>query len=98
MELCDKAFDMIDKVNTPRGRAGSTIERIGKLVESGMPPPAIAIMMTANSKNGHHYTNDHVEAARMMWEDCVSRPLIKSSEAKAALKEQNLCNAGFQPA
>lgn len=98
MGICDKAVDMIDKVNTPRGRAGSTIERIGKLVESGMPPAAIAIMMTANSKNGYNYTTDHVEAARMIWDDCVSRPLIKSSEAKAALKEQNLCNAGFQPA
>lgn len=72
-----------EKILTPGVRAGNTVERVGKMVEAGVCPEAIAAQMTYNSKTGTNYTAKDVDTLAKVYEDCKSKVLITAEQAEA---------------
>jgi len=90
--ILDKATDMIDKVSTPSLRAGYTIERVGKLLESGISPKVIALQMTETSAN-ERYTVSDVKTYGKLYQDVKTKVPITSKQTKALIndaKENNV--------
>ena len=54
-KISDTTIDLLDKVSTSTSRAGTTIERAGKMYAKGVPKKVIAVQLTENSKSGNEY-------------------------------------------
>lgn len=83
--LSDKAVDVFDKCSSPSSRAGSTVERVGKLDESRVPREAIAIIMTDRSTNKTKWTVEKVGVVSDLYQECKTKVLITSIQATALM-------------
>mgnify|MGYP003589540144 CR=1 FL=1 len=86
--LTEKVENALDKVQTPTTRAGNTVERVGKMYESGVDPDVIALQMTKKSPTKKRYTRRDVETLNAVYQDAKSCVLITASQAKSLMQDQ----------
>jgi len=84
-KISDTTIDLLDKVSTSTSRTGITIERVGKMYDKDV----IALQLSKNSKNGNVYTEVHVDALLMIYEDTKTKVGITKSQATALIEDQN---------
>jgi len=82
----DTINDVIDKVSTPSSRAGSTVERVGKMLEEGVDKDVIALQMSKTSANKKYTTSD-VETLGKLYEDVKTKVPITSKQTKALIND-----------
>ena len=87
-KVVDSTVNVIDKVSSPSSRAGSTVERVGKMLEAKVPPKVIACLMTENSSNKHIYSESDINAIGQLYEDAKTKVVVRSKETRALIKEQ----------
>lgn len=90
--VSDKAVDVFEKCSSTASRAGSTVERVGKLDESGVPHEAIAIVMTDRSTNKIKWTVEKVGIVCDLYQESKTKVLVTASQA-TALKDEYASNA-----
>ena len=86
--IADGATDLIEKVSSPASRAGSAIERAGRMLEEGVDPEVIALQMTKNSPNGKRYTVAKVQAYSDLYEDAKTKAPITAAQTRALIQDQ----------
>lgn len=91
-KISDTTIDLLDKVSTSTSRAGTTIERAGKMYAKGVPKKVIAVQLTENSKSGNEYTETHVDAFIMLYTDAQTKVGITKSQATALIEDQTRDN------
>ncbi|SDY15305.1 hypothetical protein [Nitrosomonas sp. Nm58] len=90
--VTDIANNLIEKVSSPASRAGSVIERAGRMCEKGVYPDVIALQMTRNSPNSQTYTTNDVEAYSKLYQDSKTKVVITSKQARTLIKDQHEIN------
>lgn len=88
-KISDTTIDLLDKVSTSTSRAGITIERAGKMHDKDVDKDVIALQLSKNSKNGNVYTEVHVDALVMIYEDTKTKVGITKTQATALIEDQN---------
>ena len=86
----DASVDAFEKISTPRTRAGSAIERAGKMQIARVDAEVTALQMTKNSPNGFKYTEEHVLGFAQLYQDSKTRVLITAKQARALIHDQLL--------
>lgn len=81
----DGVTDLFEKVASPASRAGSTVERVGKMSEAGVDRDVIALQLSKNSPNGNTYTVAHVDAYSMLYQDAKTKVVITAAQATALI-------------
>lgn len=84
----DSATDLIEKVSSPASRAGSAIDRVGKMLEAGVKPTVIALQMTENSRKGKQYTVAKVLAYGDLYDDAKTKAPITAAQSRALIEDQ----------
>ncbi|HMT93636.1 hypothetical protein [uncultured Thiothrix sp.] len=79
-------MDILDKAITHSGRAGSSIERVGKMLMADVCPEAIAAQMRHNSPNGYKYTKKDIETIERIFADTKTAVLITKKQAKGLIQ------------
>ncbi|MEG8221173.1 hypothetical protein OSJ57_11135 [Sphingomonas sp. HH69] len=82
------AADMLDKVSTPTSRAGSTIERVGRLLKSGIHPEDLANMLNRSVKGNRRFTPEMVAGFGLLHEVAKTKAPITAKQTRALLKDQ----------
>ncbi|WP_347888113.1 hypothetical protein ABHF54_10970 [Nitrosomonas europaea] len=90
--VIDTTNDWIEKVSSPASRAGSVIERAGRMREEGVDSDVIALQMTKNSPNSQTYTTRDVEAYSKLYQDSKTKVTITSKQTRALIKDQHEAN------
>lgn len=86
--IADGAADLIEKVSSPASRAGSAVERAGRMLEENVDPEVIALQMTKNSPNGKCYTAAKVLAYGDLYEDSKTKAPLTAKQTRAIIKDQ----------
>lgn len=86
--VADGAVDIIEKVSSPASRAGSAVERAGRMLEENVDPEVIALQMTKNSPNGKRYTAAKVLAYGDLYEDSKTKAPLTAQQTRAIIKDQ----------
>ena len=86
--ITDGGTDLIEKVSSPASRAGSAVERAGRMLEEGVDPEVIALQMTKNSPNGKRYTVAKVQAYGDLYEDAKTKAPITAAQTRALIQDQ----------
>lgn len=86
--LTDTAADLLEKISTPGSRAGSTVERVGKMLEEDVDLEVIALQMTKNSATATPYTVDDVMAYGHLYQDSKTRAPVTAAQTRALIKDQ----------
>lgn len=81
----DTFKDGMEKASTASSRAGNVVKRVAKLSEAKVDKEVIALQMTKNSKNGHHYSPEFVESLCHLYEDSKSNKSVLSEKQTTAL-------------
>lgn len=84
----DSTIDQIEKISSPASRAGSAIDRVGKMLEAGVKPNVIALQMTENSPKGKQYTVAKVLAYGDLYEDAKTKAPITAAQSRALIEDQ----------
>ena len=98
--LIDIAKDSIEKISSPASRAGSTVERAGRMLEEGVCADVIALQMTSNSPNQQVYNTSDVQAYGKIYFDSKTKVVITSKQTRALIKDQrenSLSHADLAP-
>lgn len=82
------AADLIEKVSSSASRAGSAVERAGRMLEENVDPEVIALQMTKNSPNGKRYTVAKVLAYGDLYEDSKTKAPLTAKQTRAIIKDQ----------
>ncbi|MGB4497653.1 MAG: hypothetical protein WBI40_03050 [Methylococcaceae bacterium] len=96
--LTDKATDFIEKVSTPSSRAGSTVERIGKMLISGVDEEVIALQMTKNSPTNTKYDVNDVRTCGKIYEDAKTKAIITAKQTRSLMEDvqgENIADGTF---
>lgn len=80
------------KTLTTASRAGFTVERIGRMQESGVSNGVIAMQLTENSPNGEKYTEDMVQAIGVLYKDSKTKVVITKAQTQALINDQASCD------
>lgn len=86
--VADSTSDLIEKVSSPASRAGSAVERAGRMLEEDVDPEVIALQMTKNSPNGKRYTAAKVLAYGDLYEDSKTKAPLTAKQTRALIKDQ----------
>ncbi|NVH51088.1 hypothetical protein HU985_09280 [Photobacterium damselae subsp. damselae] len=84
----DLGNDLIEKVSSPASRAGSVVERAGRLLEENVDPEVVALQMTKNSPNKHNYTADGVQVLGQVYQDAKTKVVLTSEQTRGLIKDQ----------
>ncbi|CAK1897716.1 conserved hypothetical protein [Vibrio crassostreae] len=84
----DSINDGIEKVSSPSVRAGSTVERAGRMLEEGVSPSVIALQMTENSPNKKTYTSSDVVTLGNVYEDSKTKVVLTAKQTRALINDQ----------
>ncbi|MDA8118952.1 MAG: hypothetical protein M0Z85_02635 [Gammaproteobacteria bacterium] len=96
--VADGAADLIEKISSPASRAGSAVERAGRMLEEDVDPEVIALQMTKNSPNGKRYTAAKVLAYGDLYEDSKTKAPLTAKQTRAIIKDQRAQRgAGDEP-
>jgi hypothetical protein len=80
--------DMLDKVASPKSRAGVSLERAYKMHASGVADEVTALLMSSNSANGNKYTKREIKTVVKIYEDCMTKVVITKAQAKVIIEDQ----------
>lgn len=86
--VIDSVNDGIEKVSSPGSRAGSTVERAGRMLEEGVSPAVIALQMTENSPNKQTYTSADVQTLGRVYEDSKTKVVLTAKQTRALINDQ----------
>jgi hypothetical protein len=86
--IVDGSVDLIEKVSSPASRAGSAVERAGRMLGEGVDPEVIALQMTKNSPNGKRYTTAKVLAYGDLYEDSKTKAPLTAKQTRVLIKDQ----------
>lgn len=86
-KVSDKVVDVFERCSSTASRAGCTVERVGKLAESGVPREAIAIVMTDRSANKIKWTVEKVNIVCDLYQESKTKVLVTAGQA-TALKDE----------
>ncbi|SIO59845.1 hypothetical protein [Paraburkholderia phenazinium] len=86
--IVDGGSDLIEKVATPASRAGSAVERAGRLLEEGVDAEVVALLMTKNSATGKQYTEAKVLAYGDLYQDSKTKTPLTAKQTRALIKDQ----------
>ena len=84
----DSVTDTIEKVSSPGSRAGSTVERAGRMLEEGVSPAVIALQMTENSPSDQTYTVPDVRAYGKVYQDSKTKVVLTSKQTRSIINDQ----------
>jgi hypothetical protein len=84
----DRATDIFEKVSSPSSRAGAVVDRVGKMLNSGVDEEVIALQMTKNSPNGYPYTTEMVRCLGQLAHDSKSNVVITAKQGRALIDDQ----------
>lgn len=87
--VIDSVNDGIEKVSSPSSRAGSTVERAGRMLEEGVSPSVIALQMTENSPTNQTYTPEGVETLGQVYQDSKTKVVLTAKQTRALIKDQS---------
>lgn len=91
--------DLVAKASTPTIRAGLGIQRVAYMAGKGVHDSVIAAQMTANSRNGHRYSEATVREICAIFEDSKSAPIITAEQTNGLVHDQATYGTfGAQPA
>lgn len=79
--------DQLEKVASPASRSGSTVERVGKLLDANVPPNVIALLMTENSPNSQQYTTQDIKSFGKLYADSKTKVCITAKQTRALINE-----------
>ncbi|WP_396587748.1 hypothetical protein [Bermanella sp. R86510] len=79
---------ILEKCRGPISRAGHGVERVAKLIESGVSPRAIAAQIEDNSRSGVHFTEKEVVTIAKVWKSSQSSVLLTKSQTNAFIEDQ----------
>lgn len=85
--VSDKIIEAFEKCATIASRAGSTVERVGKMDEAGVPRKVIAFVMTERSTNNITWTEEAVGIVCDVYEESKTKVLVTASQATALTDE-----------
>ncbi len=86
--VADGTVDLIEKVSSTASRAGSAVERAGRMLEENVDPEVVALQMTKNSPNGKRYTVAKVLAYGDLYEDSKTKVVLTAKQTRAIIKDQ----------
>ena len=86
------------KMITTAGRAGASIERVGRLLEAGVSATTVAQQLTDNNRNGEIVTIEDVNAYNKMYIQAKSAVAITKKQTEALLADQKISDILSQPA
>ena len=86
-KIINSITDSIDKVSSPSSRAGSTVERAGKMLNNGVSENVIALQMTENSHNKQKYTVQDVRAYAKLYKDAKTKVVITKTQAESLIDD-----------
>lgn len=86
--VIDSFNDSIEKVASPASRAGSTVERAGRMLEEGVSPAVIALQMTENSPNSQNYSVDDVNTLGKVYNDSKTKVVLTAKQTRALINDQ----------
>lgn len=81
--------DVLDKMSSPKTRAGASIQRIYEMNQAGLSNKIAALLMEQNSANKFKYTPREVETIVKVYEDCKTKVLVTKAQAKVIIKDCN---------
>lgn len=90
--VSDKVVDVFEKCASTASRAGSTVERVGKMDVHGVPRKVIAFVMTERSTNKINWTEEKVGVVCDIYQESKTKVLVTASQA-TALKDEYSSNA-----
>lgn len=94
--VVDTINDGIEKVSSPSSRAGSTVERVGRLLEHGVSPSVIALQLTENSQKNNAYTASDVMALGKVYDDAKTKAVITAKQTRSLIDDQREHNYSSQ--
>ena len=89
-QAVDFAIDTLEKVASPSSRSGSTVERVGKLLDADISPNVIALQMTENSPNDHKYTIQDIESYGKLYIDSKTKVVITAKQTRALVNDSTV--------
>lgn len=98
--VVDTTTDLLEKVSSPGSRAGSVVERAGKMTEQGVDKEVTALQMTKNSPNGQKYTAQDVDSYAKLYFDSKTKVVLTAQQTRALIKDQQDStgdDSGFVP-
>ena len=87
-DTINKASEIVDQLNTPSTRAGSTLKRIAQMSSSGVSSKTIASQLEDNSKNGTQYSSEQIAGFNKLFADCKTKVGVTKKQAQALIKDQ----------
>ena len=85
---------LLDKIRTPKSRAGDTVERIGKVRKKQVTRKQIADQMSANSKSGISFDERDVVAYEKLFDCSQKGVLLTARQARELMAEVDQAQAG----
>ncbi|NVZ07941.1 hypothetical protein HW932_01525 [Allochromatium humboldtianum] len=89
-KIIDSATDTLEKVASPASRSGSSVERVGKLLEANVSPNVIALQMTENSPNSQKYTTQDIESYGKLYTDSKTRVVVTAKQTRALIDDMTI--------
>jgi peptidyl-tRNA hydrolase len=86
--VSDFTTDSIDKISSPASRAGSTVERVGKMRKANVHSEVIALQMTKNSAKKQAYEVRDIEAFEKLYNDTQTKVGITAKQARTLIEAQ----------
>lgn len=80
--------DLLDKVASPASRAGSTVERVSKMLGANVPASVVALQLTENSRNGNTYSASEMAVLDKLYKDTKTKVGVTKKQANALIKDQ----------
>ena len=80
--VVDSTADLLDKVSSPGSRAGSTVERVGKMRQKNVDAEVIALQMTKNSPKKKSYSTRDIEAYAKLYDDAKTKVVITAAQTR----------------
>ena len=86
-KIKDQAADSFEKCSSPGSRAGTIVERVGKMDANNVQHEVIALQLTKNSRTGTTYTIEAVEVLCNVYSDSRSGTLVTAKQATALIED-----------
>lgn len=86
-KIQDQAVDSLEKCSSPASRAGSVVERVGKMNAGNVSHAVIALQLTTNSPTGKTYTVEAVAVLCNVYNDSRSGTLVTAKQATTLIED-----------
>lgn len=93
-DIADKTIDSLEKVSSTGSRAGSVVERAGKMSECDVDHEVIALQMSKRSPNSLTYSTRFVDELVHLYEDSKTRVVLTKEATTGLIRDQQGHEAG----